>query len=55
MQGTVVNDADGQARVIIQIACAYVQGRDPEKEVPELKGKYAFIPHYTVTKKDLKE
>lgn len=55
MQGTVVNDADGQARVIIRIACAYVQGRDPEKEVPELKGKYAFIPHYTVTKNDLKE
>lgn len=53
MWGTVVNDADGQARVIIKIACAYVKGENPEEKVPELNEKYAFIPHYAVTAEDL--
>lgn len=53
MEGTVVNDADSQARTILKIACAWVLGEDPEEAVPELKGKYAFMPHYTVTGEDI--
>lgn len=53
MAGTVVNDADGQAYTIVKIAWAMAQGKDPEEEVPELNGKYAYIPHYTISRKDI--
>lgn len=55
MEGTVLNNADAQARTIIKIACAWAMGKEPEEEVPELKGKYAFIPHYIVTRKNIGE
>lgn len=53
MRGTVVNDADGQAKVIIKIACAYAQGKEPQELVPEMEGKYVYVPHYTITAENL--
>ena len=55
MEGTVMNDARGQAESILGIACACAEGKDPKQEVPELKGQYVRVPHSPVTADNVQE
>lgn len=44
MTGTVVNDAEAQARAIFEIAYSLAQGLEPSGHVDGLKGRYVFTP-----------
>lgn len=47
--GTVKNDAQKQAEVILNISVACAEGKVPEGLIPDLKEHYIRIPHYKVT------
>lgn len=54
LAGTVLNDADGQGKAIIDIAVAVARGEDPTKKVEDIKdGKYKWVPYQPVTKDNL--
>ena len=49
LAGTVLNDSKGQAQAIFEIAYALATGKDPAETVPQLEGRYVWMPHRMVT------
>jgi len=50
--GTVLNDAKGQGKAILEIAYALAKGKDPSAE-GLTDGKYAWVPYQPVTKENM--
>ena len=48
MAGTVFNDADGQARALVELICSLASGRAVPSDIP-LDGKYIRLPYQPVT------
>ena len=55
LQGTVQNDAAGQAEQILAICCAVMDGKDPGTTLNLEDGKYAWLEYTTVTAENLAE
>lgn len=55
LQGTVQNDAAGQAERILAICCAFIDGEDPGTTLNLTDGKYAWLAYTTVTAENLSE
>ena len=55
LQGTVQNDAAGQAEQILAICCAVMDGKDPGTTLSLEDGKYAWLEYTTVTAENLAE
>ena len=55
LQGTVFNDAPGQARGILNLSCALALGQDPEDTNLLENGKYIWLEHIAVTRQNLEE
>ena len=55
LQGTVQNDAAGQAEQILAICCAVMGGKDPGTTLNLEDGKYAWLEYTTVTAENLAE
>ncbi len=55
LQGTVHNDADGQAESILSLICALAEGREPEKAVLLEGGTYVWLNHTVVTRENVDE
>lgn len=55
LQGTVLNDASGQARAILALSCALARGENPEDAVTLENGKYVWMEHRSMTRADLAE
>ena len=55
LQGTVFNDAHGQARGILNLSCALALGQDPEDTNLLENGKYIWLEHIAVTRQNLEE
>ena len=53
LKGTVQNDAAGQARAMLELACALAGGTTPGDAVELTDGKYVWLPYTTVTKENL--
>ena len=53
LKGTVQNDAAGQARAMLELACALAGGTAPGDAVELTDGKYVWLPYTTVTKENL--
>ena len=53
LQGTVCNDAAGQAQGILDITCALLDGEDPVKTVGLEDGHYLWLTYTTVTRENL--
>lgn len=53
LQGTVQNDAAGQAERILAICCAVMDGEDPGTTLNLADGKYAWLAYTTVTRENL--
>lgn len=53
LQGTVQNDAAGQAEQILAICCAVMDGEDPGTTLDLTDGKYAWLKYTTVTAENL--
>ncbi len=53
LKGTVVNDAAGQARSVLDLACSLALGEDPSATVALQKGNYIWLPCTTITKDKL--
>lgn len=53
LKGTVQNDAGGQARAMLDLACALAAGEPPEQAVELAGGKYVWRAYTTVTKENL--
>lgn len=53
--GTVLNDAKGQSRGILELAYSIVSGTELSKEFTLLDGKYIRLPYQIVTKDNLGE
>ena len=53
LQGTVQNDAAGQAERILAICCAVMDGEDPGTTLDLTDGKYAWLEYTTVTAENL--
>jgi methyl-galactoside transport system substrate-binding protein len=49
LTGSVLNDSKGQAEAIFNIAYALATGLDPKESVPELDGRYVWVPQKIVT------
>lgn len=49
LTGSVLNDSKGQAEAIFNIAYALATGSDPKKSVPELDGRYVWVPQKIAT------
>lgn len=55
LQGTVLNDAAGQAEDILSLSCALARGGDPRAAAALEDGKYAWRAHLTVTSENVAE
>ena len=55
LKGTVRNDAAGEARMMLRLACALAAGEDPARTVELEDGKYAWLSYITVTPANLEE
>lgn len=55
LKGTALNDADGQAKAILDLACALASGDDPAESVELEDGRYARLPYVTVTEKNIED
>ena len=55
MLGTVLNDAKGQARGILELSYSLIRGTKLSKEFRLLDGKYIRQPYEIVTEKNLGE
>ena len=53
LKGTVQNDAAGQARALVELACALACGEKPEGVVELTDGKYVWLSYATVTQDNL--
>ncbi len=53
LQGTVRNDAAGQAQGILNLTCALLDGQDPVKTVGLEDGHYLWLTYTTVTRENL--
>ena len=53
LKGTVQNDAAGQARALVELACALACGEKPEGAVELTDGKYVWLSYATVTQDNL--
>ena len=53
LQGTVRNDAAGQAQGILDLTCALLDGEDPVKTVGLEDGHYLWLTYTTVTRENL--
>ena len=53
LKGTVQNDAAGQARARVELACALACGEKPEGVVELTDGKYVWLSYATVTQDNL--
>ncbi len=53
LKGTVLNDGAGQAKVILQLACALAAGQDPATTVELEAGKYVWMPCTAITQQNL--
>ena len=53
LQGTVRNDAAGQAESMTALICALLDGEDPAQAVTLEDGKYVWLEYTTVTREDL--
>ena len=55
LQGTVRNDAAGQAESMMALACALLDGKDPARAMDLEDGKYVWLEHTTVTRETLEK
>ena len=55
LYGSVVNDAYGQAKNVLELAYWLAQGKDPAGEIPALSNKHIVVPYYIVTGENVKE
>lgn len=53
LKGTVQNDAAGQAKSIVELSCALLDGADVSSAVALEDGKYVWLGYTTVTKENL--
>ena len=55
LKGTVCNDAAGQAKSIVALSCALLDGEAPESAVELEDGKYVWLPYASVTAENLED
>ncbi len=55
MAGTVLNNADGQARAMLELACSLYTGADLPQDISLESGKYIRLPYETVTLENVQE
>lgn len=55
LYGTVFNDAQGQAKAMLDLALALYHGEDPAQAVALEDGHYVWLPYRQVTQENLED